>query len=253
MDTGMGNDILFASLNALPVMDSLPPCQLDRKLSASPFPPTFDPYSFDDVDWSSIFADTTSASTPSFSSISNPSYSPSSPSSAFDSATSSLTSPSDAEWSGLAVPSYNLKHAQRPEHEYVLHAVADSNVCVSVAVENPCPALSPLSACKRERSLDRVVEEKPDIDEKPVAKKPRRRQDTTPTLSCPHSGCASVFARTHNLKVHIDTVHKGERPFVCNAADCGMAFGRRHDLYRHNISKHTDQGSPRSKNAKARK
>ncbi|KAJ3005411.1 hypothetical protein NUW54_g4347 [Trametes sanguinea] len=223
MDSGMGNDILFASLNALPVNGGLPACQRDPKmdeflvdpdLSASPFPPTFDPYSFDDVDWSSIFADTTSASTPSFSSITNTSDSPGSPprspSSASDSAISSLTSPSAGEWlvhgdgdtidpptsfllndsgydfefavggdslcaSGLAVPIDNLKHAQRLEHEYVSMLWRIEMVCVPVAVEvsmstldivccmiadcaieqDPCPALSPLSACKRERSLDR--------------------------------------------------------------------------------------------------
>ncbi|CDO70388.1 hypothetical protein BN946_scf184999.g28 [Trametes cinnabarina] len=104
----------------------------------------------------------------------------------------------------------------------------------------------------------------------------RRRQDTTPRFECPRTNCDSgkffsesaailarsshgsslplvVFARSHNLKVHIDTVHKGDRPFACEVPDCTMAFGRRHDLYRHHISKHTDEGSPRNKKPKTRK
>ncbi|OSC97809.1 hypothetical protein PYCCODRAFT_1105316 [Trametes coccinea BRFM310] len=288
MDSSSCNDTLLASLNSLNVGEQLLPDQFDRALdeflvdsplSASAVPNTFDPYPFDDLDWSLVFTDTASVSTSSVSSAPNTSYSPPvSPSSSadFDSFAGYPTASSSGQWlvngagsalgalppfqlgdnqfdfeyagSGASQMSDDLEQAQRMEHEYLFvpESAADANG--SESVERPCLPSSPLDACKRERSSESDVDsEKPIVDEKVVTKKPRRRQDTTPHWPCPHPGCRSVFARTHNLKVHIETVHKGARRFVCDVADCQMAFGRRHDLHRHNISKHTDQGSPRKK------
>ncbi|KAL7277283.1 hypothetical protein ACG7TL_009139 [Trametes sanguinea] len=316
MDSSSCNDTLLASLNSLNVGEQLLPDQFDRALdeflvdsplSASAVPNTFDPYPFDDLDWSLVFTDTASVSTSSVSSAPNTSYSPPvSPSSSadFDSFAGYPTASSSGQWlvngagsalgalppfqlgddqfdfeyagSGASQMSDDLEQAQRMEHEYLFvpESAADANG--SESVERPCLPSSPLDACKRERSSESDVDsEKPIVDEKVVTKKPRRRQDTTPHWPCPHPGCrsgqslpsrapfclnppfpprpssapraGSVFARTHNLKVHIETVHKGARRFVCDVADCQMAFGRRHDLHRHTISKHTDQGSPRKK------
>ncbi|KAI0760277.1 hypothetical protein C8Q74DRAFT_215911 [Fomes fomentarius] len=75
--------------------------------------------------------------------------------------------------------------------------------------------------------------------------KRRRRQDTTPKYPC--SECDASFARTHNLKVHVSSVHKGERPNSCTHPGCDRNFSRKHDLMRHQQSKHTDLGSPRRK------
>ena len=57
----------------------------------------------------------------------------------------------------------------------------------------------------------------------------------------------AVFARSHNLKVHVDSVHCGVRAHVCPEDGCPKSFGRRHDLLRHIQSKHTNLGSPRRK------
>ncbi|EIW55120.1 uncharacterized protein TRAVEDRAFT_66465 [Trametes versicolor FP-101664 SS1] len=94
-------------------------------------------------------------------------------------------------------------------------------------------------------------------DEVIVEKKPakrKRREDTTRQFPCPYKGCtAPDFARSHNLKVHIASVHNKERSFVCEVASCAQAFGRKHDLVRHFQSKHTNLGSPRSKAAASAK
>ncbi|KAI8976611.1 hypothetical protein BD414DRAFT_539160 [Trametes punicea] len=93
---------------------------------------------------------------------------------------------------------------------------------------------------------DNGGDEPVEVDKKPA--KRRRRQDTTRRYSCAH--CPSVFARSHNLKVHVESVHDGERRFACTVIGCGKAFGRKHDLVRHHQSKHTNLGSPRRKPAR---
>ena len=55
-----------------------------------------------------------------------------------------------------------------------------------------------------------------------------------------------MFARTHNMSVHISSVHKRERSHLCEHAGCERAFNRRHDLVRHFQSAHTNLGSPRN-------
>ncbi|KAH9941704.1 uncharacterized protein BXZ73DRAFT_41392, partial [Epithele typhae] len=56
-------------------------------------------------------------------------------------------------------------------------------------------------------------------------------------------------ARSHNLKVHVESVHKGLRKNRCTEPGCTKSFSRQHDLARHIVSKHTDLGSPRRKDA----
>ncbi|KAI1794384.1 hypothetical protein LXA43DRAFT_883960 [Ganoderma leucocontextum] len=75
-----------------------------------------------------------------------------------------------------------------------------------------------------------------------------RRQDTTKRFTCPYPDCDSAHARTHNLKVHIDTVHLGKRSHCCKEPGCSRAFSRKHDLTRHHQSAHTTLGSPRNVN-----
>ena len=47
-----------------------------------------------------------------------------------------------------------------------------------------------------------------------------------------------AFARTHNLKVHIKSVHFHERSHRCMEPRCTRAFSRKHDLTRHMVSIH---------------
>ncbi|KAI0641924.1 hypothetical protein C8Q79DRAFT_986366 [Trametes meyenii] len=106
---------------------------------------------------------------------------------------------------------------------------------------SPTRPLSP-DPLKRKRS---VIEDIKVVEPPKRATKRRRRQDTTPRHKC--EDCEKLFARKHNLVVHTNTKHGGERPFVCKAQGCGHAFGRKHDLERHHQSKHTNLGSPRRK------
>ncbi|KAI0631154.1 hypothetical protein C8Q77DRAFT_1159853 [Trametes polyzona] len=117
----------------------------------------------------------------------------------------------------------------------------------------PPPAPSPQTADRRlearppkSRHAKRAASTIDDVPTMCVEKKPakrRRRQDTTRRFEC--GECSSLFARNHNLKVHMATVHQGVRRFACES--CNEAFGRKHDLARHTQSKHTKLGSPRRK------
>ncbi|PIL23421.1 transcription factor [Ganoderma sinense ZZ0214-1] len=112
------------------------------------------------------------------------------------------------------------------------------------------------------------------------APKKKRKQSTEKRYQCEFPGCTasaytifprfpllpvlihhlsrhpslSVSARSHNIKIHMDSVHRGLRGHRCDAPGCPRAFSRRHDLLRHRISAHTNLGSPRNaNNAKATK
>ncbi|KAM5538434.1 hypothetical protein V8D89_007767 [Ganoderma adspersum] len=78
-------------------------------------------------------------------------------------------------------------------------------------------------------------------------KRKRAKQISTRRFPCTESGCPRIFKRSHNLKVHISSVHRKERQYRCMALGCEHAFSRNFDLKRHFQSKHTDQGSPRKK------
>ena len=144
-------------------------------------------------------------------------------------------------------------------------------------VPAPVPASAPASPIVKED--ESIVEEKivkkrvrrqsTAASSQPPAKR-RRRQSTAPRYSCPHCDsressfdsrrahdrsradyfalCRPGFARTHNLKVHVDSVHFGIRANACTVPGCNKEFSRKHDLTRHIQSKHTDLGSPRRKN-----
>ncbi|TFK79816.1 hypothetical protein K466DRAFT_667955 [Polyporus arcularius HHB13444] len=71
------------------------------------------------------------------------------------------------------------------------------------------------------------------------------------------SGIAMVDAvlyadtdRANNLTQHVKDVHLKLRPHECPV--CGTPFKRKSDLKRHHISYHTDQGSPRRKDAEGK-
>ncbi|KAI0819922.1 hypothetical protein BC628DRAFT_1413418 [Trametes gibbosa] len=98
---------------------------------------------------------------------------------------------------------------------------------------------APFTAVKRKRAVV-TPGEKP-------SKRPRN-QSTEKTLKCPE--CGSMWARSHNLRTHIKSVHKNERAHVCPESTCTRAFSRKHDLHRHYQSEHTDLPSPRNKASK---
>ncbi|KAI0690419.1 hypothetical protein C8T65DRAFT_671679 [Cerioporus squamosus] len=112
--------------------------------------------------------------------------------------------------------------------------------------------LVPLSLPEEKPNVKRHKHrEDDDYEEKPRSTKRRKRQDTTPKLPCPQ--CAKKFARSHNLRVHIKSVHEGSRAYACMEPNCTRSFSRKHDLIRHIQSKHTNLGSPRRKSPKVAK
>ncbi|KAI1794386.1 hypothetical protein LXA43DRAFT_1116581 [Ganoderma leucocontextum] len=66
-------------------------------------------------------------------------------------------------------------------------------------------------------------------------------------LEYPCKFCPSVFDRSYNRNVHVQAVHEGRKGYVCPHATCAQAFSRKHDLVRHQQSKHSNLGSPRRK------
>ena len=79
---------------------------------------------------------------------------------------------------------------------------------------------------------------------------------------CPHSGCSSRsyrifpiflsctdhtnalgFVRSHNLDVHINSVHQAPR-FTCQADGCPRTYVRKYDLKRHYERKHSGFQAP---------
>ncbi|RKO92219.1 hypothetical protein BDK51DRAFT_2844, partial [Blyttiomyces helicus] len=59
---------------------------------------------------------------------------------------------------------------------------------------------------------------------------------------CTMPGCTKEFTRRYNLESHL-RCHKGERPFVCPHCTTSDAasFARKHDLRRHIHSLHTEK------------
>ena len=48
--------------------------------------------------------------------------------------------------------------------------------------------------------------------------------------------CYSIFKTKHNLKIHIDSVHEGKKPFQCNI--CDASFTTKTNLNKHTASIH---------------
>ncbi|KAI0366868.1 hypothetical protein BV20DRAFT_1124002 [Pilatotrama ljubarskyi] len=128
-----------------------------------------------------------------------------------------------------------------------LRVSGDTAATTSTTLASPRPPTLAASApaCKREARADDNEDDVEYAETKPAPAKRRRRQDTTPRYTC--NECGTAFARSHNLKVHVRSVHDKVRAHACGVAGCRLSFSRRHDLTRHHISKHTDEGSPRRK------
>ena len=48
--------------------------------------------------------------------------------------------------------------------------------------------------------------------------------------------CDAAFYRKNKLKIHIESVHEGKKPYLCN--DCGKAFSTKNPLKIHIYSVH---------------
>ncbi|KAJ3416747.1 hypothetical protein HDV05_000121 [Chytridiales sp. JEL 0842] len=57
-------------------------------------------------------------------------------------------------------------------------------------------------------------------------------------FSCPYEGCDKTFPRQYNLNSHV-YCHTGERPHVCEF--CNAGFARKHDLRRHMRTLHSTE------------
>lgn len=70
-----------------------------------------------------------------------------------------------------------------------------------------------------------------------------QKVDPRKKYKCSH--CPRAFARAYNLKTHKAT-HDPNRlkPHVCPHRTCGRSFSRKHDLGRHLVSIHRDDGTP---------
>ncbi|KAI5796054.1 hypothetical protein FPQ18DRAFT_289701 [Pyronema domesticum] len=68
----------------------------------------------------------------------------------------------------------------------------------------------------------------------------RDRHETTlperQSFVCNWANCGQGFTKKHNLKVHTNTVHQGLKPFSCSA--CGLRFGHRAVMLKHFAARH---------------
>src|SRR5690606_36434446 len=55
--------------------------------------------------------------------------------------------------------------------------------------------------------------------------------------------CDKSFTRKSNLKVHINVVHNGKRPFKCTYEGCDKSFAYKHILLRHIKSHHQNNNN----------
>ncbi|KAI5812280.1 hypothetical protein BZA77DRAFT_390804 [Pyronema omphalodes] len=69
----------------------------------------------------------------------------------------------------------------------------------------------------------------------------RDRHETTlperQSFVCNWANCGQGFTKKHNLKVHTNTVHQGLKPFSCSA--CGLRFGHRAVMLKHFSARHS--------------
>lgn len=78
------------------------------------------------------------------------------------------------------------------------------------------------------------------LSENPKPKAPRN-PNTNPkakTIACPHPGCNKVFSRLYNMRTHTE-IHSPNRTKDHACPECGLAFSRRHDMYRHQRNIHS--------------
>ncbi|KAI0066675.1 hypothetical protein BV25DRAFT_1796416, partial [Artomyces pyxidatus] len=52
-------------------------------------------------------------------------------------------------------------------------------------------------------------------------------------LACPVDGCSKAFTEAGNLRRHVRTIHKGDKPYQCDFPGCDKAFGRSDHLLLH--------------------
>ncbi|KAH9899290.1 hypothetical protein C8Q73DRAFT_787187 [Cubamyces lactineus] len=214
----------------------------------------FDPCTWDSVDWTDVFCPQTWSSTSSPLQLSDESPPPPSPASDF---VMGDTTESLSDW--VSVPSEDSFHTATvgfpspsiESHQFMLD-VDFYGLVDRPRPESP-PQIEPPAAIAQtqQHSLVRICNgsaKSEDVEEAAPQPAKRRRQDTTPRFQC--DKCNSRFARSHNLKVHIKSVHENQRSFPCKVAGCEHAFSRKHDLTRHFQSKHTNKGSPRRKGNK---
>ncbi|KAI0325343.1 hypothetical protein GY45DRAFT_1438458 [Cubamyces sp. BRFM 1775] len=232
--------------------DGLVQVSSSNNIGSPPLFTEFDPCTWNDIDWMDVFtyqAWASSSSPPSLFSGDEPPP----PSPASDATLADSIGPL-SDW--VSVPGDDSFHTATSGSPSPFEENQQFTLDIDVyaptdrpRLESPPPLVKPPAGQTQQRALVETSKVEDVKEDTPPPAKCRRRQDTTPRFEC--QLCNSRFARSHNLKVHIKSVHENQRSFPCKVPGCTHAFSRKHDLTRHFQSKHTTMGSPRRKGNKA--
>ncbi|KAJ3057518.1 hypothetical protein HK097_004040 [Rhizophlyctis rosea] len=119
-----------------------------------------------------------------------------------------------------------------PYHDFPMPS-SPSPSSFSTSMSSPSPPCSPSSLPPADIPIENGLLAAPQSA-------PTKPRGAKKTFKCTLPGCTKEFTRKYNLASHI-RCHSGERPFICpHCTSTEISFARKHDLRRHVKSLHSE-------------